>query len=200
MRRVTRLALVLCSTLTSTALSQAAPVGVRDSVPADLRPLLAPHRSEMRLVTLRYSQDRTLLLGNYAGAGGGRGARGGGAAPDTTLGAPIVVSANRIARLKEFDTNWQRALGALDASRLTPPARSELDSLKGVVAANIGRADPDAKDLSRLLYVMPFAPKLVGLLEERHRLQNVNAERAAGLLTGHHQSRRPTYAPHSGPA
>jgi hypothetical protein len=183
MRRVTRLALVLCTTVTSAALAQAGPAGVRDTIPADLRPLLAPHRSEIRLVTLRYSQDRNLLVGNYPGAGGGRGGRGGGAAPDTTMGAPIVVSANRIARLKKFDSNWQRALGALDASRLTPPARAELDSLKGVVATNIGRADPDAKDLSRVLYVFPFAPKLVGLLEERLRLQDVNAERAAGLLT-----------------
>jgi hypothetical protein len=182
MRRVTRLALVLCTTITSTALAQAGPVGVRDSVPADLRPLLAPHRSEIRLVTLRYGQDRTLLIGNYAGAVA-RGGRSGGAAPDTTLGPPIVVSANRIARLKEFDSNWQRALAALDANKLTPPARAELDSLKGVVATNIGRADPDVKDLSRLLYVFPFAPKLVRLLEERLRLQDVKPERAAGWLT-----------------
>ena len=165
MRRVTRLALVLCTTITSTAIAQAGPAGVRDSVPADLRSLLAPHRSEMRLVTLRYSQDRTLLLGNYPGAAGGRGGRGGGAAPDSTLGAPIVVSANRIARLKEFDSNWQRALTALDASKLTPPARVELDSLKGVAAANIGHADPEAKDLERrLLFVFPSSLKLVRLL------------------------------------
>lgn len=192
MRRVNRLAGVLCCTVvfttasTSTLLAQAAPP-VRDSVPADLRLLLAPRRSEMRLVALRYNADRNLLAGNYAGnAGGGRGGGRGGApaaAPDTTLGPPIVVSANRIGRLRQFDTNWQHALAVLDPSRLTPVARAGLDSLKGVVASNIARADVDAKDLAHLLYIFPFAPKLVGLLEERLRLQDVNPERAAGLLT-----------------
>lgn len=180
MRRAIRLSLVLCSTLTSSALAQGATT-FRDTIPADLRPLLAPRRSEMRLVTLRYNADRNLLVGNYAGNAGGRG-RGAGA-PDTTLGPPIIVSANRIARLKEFDTNWQRALSALDAAKLTAPARTDLDSLKGAVAANIARADVDAKDLSRHLYAFPFAPRLVGLLEERLRLADVNSERAAGLLT-----------------
>jgi len=140
----------------------------------------------MRLVTLRYNADRNLLVGNYAGNAGGRGTgggRGGAVAPDTTLGTPVVVSANRIARLKEFDSNWQRALAAIDGTKLTAPAHTELDSLKGVVAANISRADVDAKDLGRELYIFPFAPKLVGLLEERLRLHDVNPEEAARLLT-----------------
>lgn len=182
MRRVNRLALALCSTITSTALAQATPV--RDTVPADLRPLLAPRRSEMRLVTLRYNADRNLLVGNYAGNAGGRGGRGAGApAPDTTLGPPIVVSANRIARLKEFDTHWQRALVALDAAKLTPVARAEFDSLRGAVAANIARAGVEARDLGRLQYVYPFAPGLVSLIEVRLRLRPLNSEEAARMLT-----------------
>ena len=35
--------------------------------PKDLRPLLQPRQSEMRLVTARYSLDRTTLSGNYQG-------------------------------------------------------------------------------------------------------------------------------------
>src|SRR5262249_43556109 len=42
------------------------------AVPSDLKPLLLPRRSEMRLVVARYNQDRTLLGGNYVTAGGGR--------------------------------------------------------------------------------------------------------------------------------
>jgi hypothetical protein len=53
------------------------------AVPSDLKSLLAPARSEMRLVVNRYTADRNLLSGNYAagggaGGGGGRGQGGGG--------------------------------------------------------------------------------------------------------------------------
>src|SRR6185503_14604440 len=54
----------------------------------NLRAMLAPKRSEMRLVIQHYSNDRTLLAGNYAaaqapqgrGGGGGGGGRGRGGA------------------------------------------------------------------------------------------------------------------------
>ena len=50
-----------------------------NSVPADLRPLLAAPQSEMRLVSQRYAADRSTLNGNYdGGRGPGRGGRGGG--------------------------------------------------------------------------------------------------------------------------
>src|SRR3954463_5701515 len=57
------------------------PTAPADStVPADLRSLLAPRRSEMRLVIQRYANDHTLLGGNYAAAQPGQGGRGGGGA------------------------------------------------------------------------------------------------------------------------
>ena len=88
------------------------------SVPIDLRPLLAPHHSEMRLVFTRYTADRTLLVGNYAGTGGG-GGRG-------IAGPPLVISQSRIARLKRFDISWQSALAKIDATRLSPEATTDL--------------------------------------------------------------------------
>ena len=51
---------------------QAAPQ-VSPGVPSDLKPLLAPRTSEMRLVVTRYELDRATLSANYAN-GGGRGA------------------------------------------------------------------------------------------------------------------------------
>ena len=190
MRCVNRLTLVLCcsaavlATTSSPARGQSAPA-VRDSVPADLRPLLAPHHSELRLVIQRYQLDRNLLANNYAGAPtGGRGGRGGrgNARPDTTLGPPVVLSPDRIARLQHFDRSWQAALAALDASHLTPEAQRDLDSLRHAVVTNIARADSEATDLARLLPAFPFAGKLVGLIEARMRLEDVDAEPAAGIL------------------
>jgi Bacterial protein of unknown function (DUF885) len=177
MRRANGLLLVLCCAATPVARGQASPP-VRDTVPADLRPLLAPHRSEMRLVSLRYNADRSLLGGNYAGGGRRRGG-----APDTLNGPPIEVSPNRIARLKHFDTSWQAALSHVDGATLTPEARSDLDSLKRVVAQNLARADAEAEDLARLLPIFPFGGKIVGLVEARLRLEDVDAEGAAGILT-----------------
>ena len=183
MRRGTRLALLLCATVTSAAIGQnTAPL--RDSVPVDLRPLLAPRHSEMRMVTLRYGADRALLAGNYAGnAGGGRGGGRPGQAPDTAAIVAIVVSPQRIARLKHFDASWSAALTQLDASRLSPEARTDLDSLKETVARNLGRAAVEADELGRLLPLMPFAPGIVALVEGRLRLEDVNSENAARMLT-----------------
>ena len=46
------------------------------AVPKDLKPLLLPRQSEMRLVTTRYTLDRATLSGNYLGGGRGGGAAG----------------------------------------------------------------------------------------------------------------------------
>jgi hypothetical protein len=63
-------------------------------VPAELRPLLLPPQSEMRLVTLRYSADRGTLNGNYVAGGRGGGRGGSGSEP-----ALVSLSTSRIARL-----------------------------------------------------------------------------------------------------
>src|SRR5262245_37331294 len=84
----------------------------QDTVPADLRPLLAAPLSELRMVAQRYALDRTTLSGNYAngGARGGGGRRGrAGNTEQLQVPSLIPVSPARIARLKRFDANWQAA-------------------------------------------------------------------------------------------
>lgn len=164
-----------------------APPAGAETVPNDLRALLAPRRSEMRLVTLRYTADRSLLSGNYAGAAGGRGqggGRGGAAAPVDTLAArPLALSPARIARLKRFDLDWQNALALLPAGGLSQEARAGLDSLKTVIAKDVAQLDDDAASLANFLPLFPFAPKIVALVESRMHLEDVNPELAAGMLT-----------------
>ena len=121
----------------------AAPVGaLQQEVPTDLRPLLAAPQSEMRLVVVRYNADRATLSANYAGGNrGGAGRRGGGAPGAGAVDVPI--SPARIARLKRFDMDWQAALGKIDAAKLTPAAKTDLDTLKASIATDvnqIGRA------------------------------------------------------------
>ena len=64
-----------------------------NTVPSDLRPLLAAPESELRLVTQRYNTDRATLNGNYdGGRGPGRGGRGGDGRGGRGTDAPAAAS------------------------------------------------------------------------------------------------------------
>ena len=149
-------------------------------VPKDLRPLLTPRHSEMKLVVTRYSEDRNLLASNYAGITntGGRGGRG--AAP---AAPPIVMSTNRIARLKRFDMSWQTALGRIDNPKLSDDARKDLIDLKSVVQKNIAELDTQTAAIAEVMPLVPVLPDLVGLIEARIAIKDIDSEKAAGTLT-----------------
>jgi enterochelin esterase family protein len=148
----------------------AAPADTR--VPADLRPLLAPRQSEMRLVVQRYTLDRTLLAGNYQGGiEGGRGR------------SLVSLSTARIARLKRFDFDWQAALDRIDAGKLSPAGRTEWEALKTTIRNNGAALDADARHVAELSPIVPFAPRIVALYEARARMEGVDAQKAAGEAT-----------------
>ena len=167
--------------------SWAAPASGRfeqDAAPADLRPLLAPPQSEMRMVAQRYALDRVTLSGNYANGGargGGRRGRGGDGA--TAAATQVPVSPARIARLKRYDMNWQAALGRIDANRLTSEAKADLARLSGTIGDNLTQLDGEAQTLAQVLAVAPFAPTIVRLVEARIRVDDMNAQRAAAEIT-----------------
>ncbi len=196
----TLLAIVLAGgLLTSAAVSSQGP---DLAPPSDLRPLLAARQSEMRLVQARYALDRGTLAGNYlggmrpmggAGTGAGGGGRGGsgGASPNPpaapnpevrAMPANVPVSPNRIARLKRFDLDWQAALAKVDAPRLSAEGKADLERLNAAVANNLSLLDADAVALAQVSPFVPFALSIVQLVEARIRLEDVNAEKAAGVL------------------
>ena len=153
------------------------------AVPADLKPLLAAPQSDMRLVVQRYTLDRSTLSGNYANGSMGRGGRGRGNPQAAAPALLVPLSPARIARLKRFDTNWLASLNKIDAGKLTPAAKTDLDSLKTTVGANLTRLDEDGLTMVRALAAAPFAAKLVQLVEARIRVEDINSQRAAGTLT-----------------
>ena len=173
---------------------QAAP---DNSVPGDLRPLLAAPQSELGLVTQRYGADRLTLNGNYdGGRGPGRGGRGGGrgmegpadgragrGAEPPAASAPLSPLPNRIARLKRYDMSWQAALGKLDAGKLSVAGRAELETLKATIQANLAALETDTAKVAELMPLVPFAPSIVKLNETRIRMEDVNSQEAAGVLT-----------------
>jgi hypothetical protein len=170
-------------------------------VPTDLRPLLLPKKSELRLVALRYALDRQTLDSNYAGSFDRLGL----AANDPLrTGDRPPLSRARLARLKEFDQNWDAALVRLDASKLTAAARADLDALRRTIAANqraletdtAGRADghrPSISSGSRSCHWR--LSRLLSTVAGRAphpRLPVAQPERANGLPV--HSSREPAPA------
>jgi uncharacterized protein (DUF885 family) len=191
-----RLACVLMLVLAPIALGadRAETIQASQTVPADLKPLLVAPASEFRLIPTRYNADRNTLSGNYAGqtgrGGGGRGggraggggAGGGEAAPAAAAQAPagpVPFSAGRLARLKRFDLDWQAALAKLDTSKLSPQAKTEFGNLASSVNANLQQIENDALTMAQVTPALPFAARLVGLIEARIRVVPMNAQKAA---------------------
>lgn len=162
----------------------------QERVPVNLTPLLAAPASEMRLVVTRYHADRAALNQNFAGPGGFnmRGARRGGPAqpgqsPAAQTAGPVPISAARLARLKRFDLDWKAALGRVPAARLSAAATADLAALNASIDANLTRLEADNADMARMAPLLPFAPKLVQIVEARIRVEDVKSEDAARALT-----------------
>jgi len=152
-------------------------------VPSDLKPLLAKPASEMRLVVTRYTADRAALNLNFAGPGGFNMGRGGGrgqaaGAPSAAQG-PVPVSQARLARLKRFDLDWQAALAKLPAARLTATAAADLKTLQASIETDLKQLEAENLTMAQTAPALPFATKLVALIESRIRVDDVKPEASA---------------------
>ena len=160
-------------------------------VPSDLKPLLAKPVSEMRLVVTRYNADRQTLNQNFAGpggfnmrggGGGGRGQGAPGAAQAASLG-PVPISPARLARLKRYDLDWQAALGRLVTTKFSVEANADLAELKARIENNLKQLEAENLQLAQMAPALPFAPKLVTLIEARIRVDDIDWQNAARSLT-----------------
>jgi hypothetical protein len=160
-----------------------------ERVPQDLKPLLAKPASEMRLRVTRCNADRQLLIAYYAGAGGfnmpgGRGGRGRtGGAEAAPPPKPVPLSPARLARLKRFDLDWQAALTKIPATNVSAEARADLAALNTAITTNLSQLEAENLELAQIAPALPFAPKLVALIEARIRVDDINSQEAARTLT-----------------
>jgi uncharacterized protein (DUF885 family) len=152
----------------------------------------------MRLVVLRYDLDRTTISCNYvngggrgvrcAGGAGGANAAGGGRNGGAPGGTPEIVpeivplSPSRLARLKRLDMDWQAAVAKIDAAKLTPAAKNDLQTLQATIAANQKQLDADALTMAQVLPVVPFAAKMVPIIEARFRVEDVQSQKSAATV------------------
>src|SRR5262249_46472342 len=70
-----------------------------------------------------------------------------------------------------------------DAAKLSRAAKSDLDGLKSSLQTDLAALDADAITLSRVAPAVPFMPKLVKLIEDRIRIEEMNAQKTALTLT-----------------
>ena len=112
------------------------------------------------------------------------GRAGRGADPAAAVNAPPSLSTNRIARLKRYDIKlWQSALGKLDARQLAVAGKADLETLKATIQFNLAALETDTAKIADLMPLVPFAPAIVKLNETRIRMEDVNSQQAAGVLT-----------------
>ncbi len=111
------------------------------------------------------------------------GRAGRGADPAPAASVPLSLSLNRIARLKRYDMSWQAALAKLDAGKLSAAGRTELETLKATIQSNLAALETDTAKVAELMPLVPFAPAIIRLNEARIRMEDVNSQQAAGVLT-----------------
>ena len=79
--------------------------------------------------------------------------------------------------------SWQAALAKIDSSKLSTTAKADLDALKAAVQANLAALDTDAASVAQVIPLVPFAPAIIKLNEARIRMEDVNSQQSAGVLT-----------------
>jgi hypothetical protein len=120
----------------------------RDSVVPDLAALIARPRSELAPVLERWSVDRTALGRRYA----------------------VEYSPERRDRFRSFHRSWQAELQRLPFERMTRPAQVDWLLLDTKLRYELALLDRDAQLATEMAPLLPFAPTLFGLVEERRRL------------------------------
>jgi uncharacterized protein (DUF885 family) len=128
--------------------------------PADLRPLLLAKQSEMTLVINRYKADRNQLGQFYH-----------------------CMSPTRFARLKRFDLDWAAALTGIKATSLSASARKDLKMLTETIQTDLKQIEADAAAVAQIESLVPFAAMIVRLEEARMRLESMDAEQSALILS-----------------
>lgn len=159
MKRKPLISLLLFLGLAAVSAAQSVPPAP-PAAPGDLRSLLAPQQSEMKIVVQWYAADRDLLTRFYH-----------------------VPSPLRLARLKRFDLDWAAALDALKSGPLSAEAKKDWLALRKDIQSDLKRLDADAAAAFQIGPLVPFAVEIAQLEEARLRMESMDAEKSAVVLS-----------------
>jgi hypothetical protein len=129
----------------------------RDSVVPDLRVLVARSRSELAPVLERWAADRQALGRRYT----------------------VDYSPVRRDRLRSFHAAWRDSLRSLSFDRLSRPGQVDWLLLDNRLAHELALLDREATLAGEMTPLLPFAPTLFALVEERRRMIRPDPARAA---------------------
>jgi uncharacterized protein (DUF885 family) len=96
---------------------------------------------------------------------------------------PVEYSEARRNRMKEFYGEWRQALAAMNFDAMNQEDKVDYLLLLNHLAYEERRLDLEAKNAEEALPLMPFARAIVGLEEARRRMEKVDPQKAAALLT-----------------
>jgi uncharacterized protein (DUF885 family) len=130
------------------------------NTPLELSQYLIKPQNEMRVVAQRYDADRANITRFYN----------------------VPLAPERTARLKVFDADWLTALQKLDTNHLSTDAQSEQAKLLKTVQDDLVSLDNLLKSQARVAPFVPFAHVILELEASRRRMENMDAEKAAGIV------------------
>jgi uncharacterized protein (DUF885 family) len=117
--------------------------------------------SEMRGAIERYTVDRASLNRFHA----------------------VAFSPARLARLKQFCSEWLARLARMDFDSMSQAGRVDYLLFKNQLDHELRQFDIQSKQLAQTESLIPFAKTIIGLEEARRRMEPVGAEKTAAMLT-----------------
>ncbi len=117
--------------------------------------------SEMRAVIERYAVDRGSLTRSY----------------------PVSLSPTRRTRFREFYSDWMGALQKLNFDSMSQADKVDYVLFRNHLEYELRQLDIQAKQLSEMEPLLPFAATITDLEEARRRMEPINAAKSAAVLT-----------------
>ncbi len=142
------------------ALLMAMPVA-DDPVVEPIAPLVQKPSSEMAAVVERFEADRSAVGRRY----------------------PIASSPSRRERLRAFANAWRDRLREAEFDGLSTEGKVDYLLLDNELKADLGRLDREERQAKEEAALLPFADAIIALTEARQRLDPVDPEAAAEVVS-----------------
>ncbi len=117
-------------------------------------------RSELRSMIERYVADRGSLSRGY----------------------PVETSPARLARFKQFNSDWLATIGKLDFDKLSLDGKVDYLLFKSHLEHELQELEIQNKSLAEIAPLIPFGQTIIALAEARRRMEKLDPAQAAATL------------------